>query len=696
MERIHRVTRVIDRMAAALAIAIALLPPAIYSYVSYQNASIALKTEAEVLAPALTEMLTAYPDTWRFREVQLRKELSGKHGDEVREARRIFDSRNTLVIESSEPLDLPVHARSANLLGAEETVVGRIEISRSLRPVLTRTGVVALGGMLLGSLVFIALRTLPMRMLRQAQESFSREVELAQRMLHCIHEGVIVTNQAGEVERMNGVAENLTGWGQEEARTKPLWEVFHIVSSTTRKSLSNPIKRIMSRGEEITLADDTLLISRNETERVIGTHGGPVRDPDGRIIGAVIVFRDRTGKREVEEERIKTEKLESVGILAGGIAHDFNNILTAIMGNISLALLHRSNEGMAFAKIEEARKACLRARELTMQFLTFSRGGAPVRQVQSIGKILYDSVGLALTGSRLRCEYSIPEDIHPVEVDRGQISQVVQNLVFNADHAMPKGGVIKVKAGNVTVDDPEALPLSPGEYVMLTFEDAGVGIPRKNLKKIFDPYFTTKSKGNGLGLSTSYFIIKNHVGHIDVESTVGVGSRFDIYLPAALNATVAQGEDEIQLAAGKGKILIMDDEEGIRDVLQALLEHIGYTSRYARDGAEAVKMYVEAMEEREPFDVIILDLTIPGGMGGKETIGKMLEVDPDVKAIVSSGYSSDPVMANHRSYGFKGIVPKPYRIEELSQVLHDVLTCEKAVDFPSPETAVPLAAGSIG
>jgi len=679
MGQIHRIRLVIDRMAAGLAVAIALLPPALYSYISYQNCSIVLKTEAEVLAPAFTELLIAHPDTWRFREVQLRKVLSGKQGDEDREVRRIFDSQNTLVIERSVPLDVPVHTRSANLFGAEEAVVGRIEISRSLRPLLIRTGVVALGGMLLGSIVFIVLRIFPMRMLRRAQESFSRELELAQRILHSIHEGIIVTNQAGEVERMNGVAEKLTGWGQEEARAKPLWEVFHTISSTTRKSLSNPIKKIMSMGEPITLGEDTLLISRNETERGIGVHCAPVRDPVGRIIGAVIVFRDKTGKREVEEELIKTEKLESVGILAGGIAHDFNNILTAIMGNISLALLHRSEDGMAFAKIEEARKACLRARELTLQFLTFSKGGAPVRQVQSIEKILHEAVGLALTGSRTRCDYSIPEDIFPVEVDRGQISQVIQNLVFNADHAMPKGGAIKVKARNVKVDDQDSLPLSPGDYVKLSVEDAGFGIPQKNLKKIFDPYFTTKSKGNGLGLSTAYFIIKNHMGHIDVESIVGAGATFNIYLPATLNATFAQGEDEMELTVGKGKILIMDDEEGIRDVLQALLGHIGYTSRYAPDGAKAVEMYVEAMEDRQPFDVIILDLTIPGGMGGKETMEKMQEVDPDVKAIVSSGYSNDPVMANYRSYGFKGIVPKPYRIEELSQVLHDVLACEVVV-----------------
>lgn len=677
MGDLRKITRVINLMAAGIAVTAAILPPALYFYLSYQNCSTALKTEAEVLAPAFIDLMTTNPETWRYREVQLRKRLSGNPGDAHPEVRRIFDDRNTLVIESSEPVDSPVQSRSAVLLGAEETVVGRIEISRSLRPVLIRTGVVASGGMLLGYIVFVVLRIFPVRMVRRAQESFSRELELAQMTLHSIHEGVIVTNQEGQVERMNGVAESLTGWVQEEAHAKPMWEVFHIINSKTRNSLSNPIKRIMSMGQEITLADETLLISRNGTERVIGAHGAPVLDPVNRIIGALIVFQDKTGKREVEEELIKTEKLESVGVLAGGIAHDFNNILTAIMGNISLALLHRGEEEMAFAKIEEARKACLRARELTMQFLTFSRGGAPVRQAQSIEKILRESVGLALTGSRNRCDYSIPEDIFAVEVDRGQISQVIQNLVFNADHSMPRGGVIKVKAKNVKVADQDSLPLSPGDYVKLSVEDMGCGIQQKNLKKIFDPYFTTKAKGNGLGLSISYFIIKNHMGHIDVESTVGVGSTFNIYLPATLEAAFAPGENEIQLAPGRGKILIMDDEEGIRDVLEALLEHIGYTSRYARDGAEAVKMYEEAMTAKQPFDVIILDLTIPGGMGGKETMKKMLEVDPGVMGIVSSGYSNDPVMANYRSYGFRGIVPKPYRIEELSQVLHEVITCEK-------------------
>jgi PAS domain S-box-containing protein len=619
-----------------------------------------------------------------FQKVHLMKQLSGKPGEGHREVRRIFDNRNTLVIQSPEPLDSPVLTRSANLLGAEETVVGRIEISRSLRPVLIRTGVVALGGMLLGYIVFTALRIFPMRMLRRAQDSLSREKEIAQMTLHSIHDGVIVTNQEGAVERINGVAEKLTEWGQEEARGKPLWEVFHIISSKTRQSLSSLIKKIMRMGEVVTLADDVVLVSRNGTERVIGAHGAPVCDPVGRVIGAVMVFRDKTGKREMEEELIKTEKLESVGALAGGIAHDFNNILTAVMGNISLALLHRGEEEMAFAKIEEALKACLRARELTMQFLAFSRGGAPVRQVGSIGEILRESVGLALTGSRTRCDYSIPEDIFAVEVDRGQISQVIQNLVFNADQAMPVGGVIKVKAENVKVDDPDSLPLSPGDYVKVSVEDMGCGIQQKYLKKIFDPYFTTKSKGNGLGLSTSYFIIKNHMGHIDVESTVGVGSTFHIYLPATRKATFAPREDEIQLAAGKGKILIMDDDEDIRNVAGALLEHIGYTSRYARDGAEAVEMYVEAMADRKPFDAVILDLTIPGGMGGKETIIKLLEVAPDVKGIVSSGYSNDAVMANFGSYGFKGIVPKPYRIEELSRVLHEVIACDKDSPLASP------------
>ncbi len=547
-------------------------------------------------------------------------------------------------------------------------------IHPSFWTLLAKTALAALGGMLLGFAVFRLLRILPLRMLDQVRESLYRERELTRTALQCIDHAVIVADSGGAVEMINEGAERLTEWTQREAIGRPLWEVFHTIRGRTRTSLPSPVKGVLKSGAAVALDDDTVLVSQYGTERLIGGRSVPVRAPDGTIVGAALAFMDKTGKREMDEELIKTEKLESVGALAGGIAHDFNNILTAIMGNISLALMSRSDGETAFAKVEEARKACLRARELTLQFLAFSRGGAPVREVCSVREIIRESVGLALTGSRSRCEESIPADIAAVEVDRGQISQVIQNLVLNADQAMPQGGVIRVEAKNVPVGAPGPLPLEPGDHVRISVRDSGCGIQKKNLKKIFDPYFTTKSRGNGLGLSTSYFISKNHNGHIEVESAVGVGSTFHLYLPATRNLSRAAPVADLPPAPGEGRILIMDDEEGVRIVAGELLNHIGYTSEYAKDGAEALRMFDTAAAAGRPFDAVILDLTIPGGMGGKDTIRKLLEMAPDVKAIVSSGYSNDPVMADYAAFGFKGVVPKPYRFEELSRVLREVVT----------------------
>jgi len=550
-------------------------------------------------------------------------------------------------------------------------------------PLIGRTGLAAIAGALLGFAVFALLRASPLRNFAAVRESIARERELTRMTLQCIDHAVIVTGPDGAVEMINDAAAKLTEWTEQEARGRPLWEVFHTVHGATRTSHPSPVKRVLKSGEAATLAEDSVLVSRHGVERAVGARTAPVRDRSGAIVGAVVMFLDKTAKREMDEELIRTEKLESVGALAGGIAHDFNNILTAILGNLSLAMLNRGEPETAFAKVEEARKACLRARELTMQFLAFSRGGAPVREVCSVGEILRESAGLALTGSRSRCEYAIPEDTFVVEVDRGQISQVVQNLVLNADQAMPQGGVIRLEAANVSIADPGALPLVPGDHVRVSVRDRGCGIQKKNLAKIFDPYFTTKNRGNGLGLSTSYFIVKNHKGHIDVESAVGAGSTFHVYLPATRRVTHPLPVADAPPARGEGRVLIMDDEEDVRSVVGELLTHVGYTSAHARDGVEAVRMFETAASAGSPFDAVILDLTIPGGMGGKETIRKLLEMSPDVKAIVSSGYSHDPVMANYAAFGFKGVVPKPYRFEELSRVLHEVIAGSATSSTPA-------------
>lgn len=399
------------------------------------------------------------------------------------------------------------------------------------------------------------------------------------------------------------------------------------------------------------------------------------RSSDGSILGYQGIFRDITERKKIEEELLRARKLESVGVLAGGIAHDFNNLLTAILGNISLARMFAEPGSEVYGRLVEAEKASIKAKDLTRQLLTFSVGGAPIKRRTVIKELIRESSIFALTGSRVKCEFSIPEDLWPVEVDEGQIRQVMNNLIINAREAIAEVGVIQVRAENITIKTEDILPLSVGRYVKLSIRDQGVGIPKEYLEKIFDPYFTTKQKGSGLGLATVYSIIKNHNGFITVESQPGVGTTFCIYLPASQPEITGKKEEERPIL-GKGRVLVMDDEEMVREVAGKILVKIGYGVEFARDGVEAIEMYKKAKESGQPFDVIIMDLTIPGGMGGRETIPRLIEFDPKVKAIVSSGYANDLIMAEFREYGFRGVVAKPYTIREFSAVLHSVMAEE--------------------
>jgi CheY-like chemotaxis protein len=308
-----------------------------------------------------------------------------------------------------------------------------------------------------------------------------------------------------------------------------------------------------------------------------------------------------------------------------------------------------------------------------MQLLTFAKGGVPIKKIISIANLLKESANLTLSGSTSRCEFSIPEDLWSVEADEGQISQVFSNLLLNADQAMPEGGVIKIRAENFLVEGKSELPLSRGKYLKLTFADQGVGISPQYLDKIFDPYFSTKQKGSGLGLATTYAIIQNHFGHTKVESQIGVGTTFTVYLPALEAEIFVDEQETISLSMGQARFLVMDDEEMVREVIGRMLDHLGYEADFASDGSQAIEEFARAKEAGRPFVAVILDLTIPGGMGGKETIKKLLEIDPHVKAIVSSGYSDDLMMADFRKYGFCEVIAKPYKISELSKTLHKVI-----------------------
>ncbi len=391
------------------------------------------------------------------------------------------------------------------------------------------------------------------------------------------------------------------------------------------------------------------------------------------LLGFWWLKKDVSDKKQVEEEIRKAQKLESIGILAGGIAHDFNNLLTGVLGNISMAQMHLPTGGTPHTRLASAAKAAVRAQDLTRQLLTFSTGGAPIKKIGSLGALLKDWAAFGLRGSNVRPEFSIPDDLWPVEMDEGQICQVVNNLIINAAQAMPHGGTLYTRGQNLEIKKGQPSPLPVGTYVKISIQDRGIGIPPEHLQKVFDPYFTTKPKGSGLGLATSYSIVAKHDGLLTVESEVGVGTTFHFYLPACPEMVGSSSPGERPAAnVAVGRILVMDDDEIIRELAAELLACLGFEVSAARDGEEAISLYKTALVQGKPFDLVLMDLTIPGGMGGKEAIRRLIEIDPNVVAVVSSGYCNDPVMADHEAYGFNGVLPKPYDGNQLTEMLRQM------------------------
>jgi len=387
-------------------------------------------------------------------------------------------------------------------------------------------------------------------------------------------------------------------------------------------------------------------------------------------------------KAKMEEELLRAKKLESVGILAGGIAHDYNNLLTVILGYISMVKEMALKSDDFFNYLTEAEKASLRAKDLTHRLITLSKGGAPVKKTGSIVKLIKESAKLALTGSNVACEFHIPDDLWSVSFDDAQMRHVINSIIMNADQAMAEGGMIKIRAENFHLDaekGTDVFSLQDGKYVKISVEDRGIGISKENLSLIFDPYFSTRERGGqrgmGLGLAVAYSVVRQHEGHITAESEIGVGTTFHIYLPALEKKVIK--EKAVRKTpgpvVGKKKILVMDDEKIVRDFLKKVLSRMGWEVECAREGDEAISLYRKVKESDAPFDVVILDLTVQGGMGGKETLPHLKEIDPDVRAIISSGYSDDPVMANFKEYGFRGAVPKPSTLKELNDTLCNVL-----------------------
>ena len=512
----------------------------------------------------------------------------------------------------------------------------------------------------------------------ESRDALLQEKERLRITLQSIGDAVIATDDKGQVLLLNPVASQLCGWDEREAVGQPVSKIFSIVHELTREPISNPVETVMDSGRIVNLSNHTVLLSKDGSEHIIADSGAPIRDKTGSIIGAVLVFRDETEKKQVEEELFKTRKLESIGLLAGGIAHDFNNLLTAIMGNLDMAMI-KSETAKSTGNLQEAKNAAIRAKDLARQLLTFSKGGAPIRKRMDIANLLEDTTNFILAGGRVSPRFFISPGLYALNADEGQISQVIQNIVLNAKQAMPEGGLIDIAAENTELKGHPTMP--DGAYVRIFVRDYGLGIPSKYLAKVFDPYFTTKARGNGLGLSTAYSIIKRHEGYIDVSSKPGAGTTFTILLPALVSKSdeVTDGETaeetiSISTTVSPLKILIMDDEDAILEILGEMLSFLGHRVLETLDGEQTIEQFRKSMDQGEPFDLVILDLTVPGGLGGKETIVELRKMMPEVKAIVSSGYANDPVMAQYREHGFQGVVNKPFQMKELSEMIRQVMS----------------------
>jgi PAS domain S-box-containing protein len=509
------------------------------------------------------------------------------------------------------------------------------------------------------------------------EEELAAQKEQLDVTLRSIGDGVITIDKDQTIIFVNKAAESITGWFQSDVQGKKFSDVYHL---STIASSENSIpgsnredNEIINRRSEIT--------SKSGAKLTLYICKAPILDKSDKIIGYVLVFSDITNKEIVEEELFKIRKLESISQLASGLAHDFNNILTGIITNLFMAKMGLQHKSDTYEMITNAEKGALRASSLTKQLLSFAKDSTQLnKEVTSLTKLIEESVGFYLSGSKSDYQLDFAENIFNVEIDRGQIYQVLNNIIINADQAMVNGGTITVKTENITLDQNQNLPIPAGHYVRISISDEGIGISPQHLQKIFDPYFTTRTDGNGLGLSTAYSIVKKHGGHITVASKINSGSTFSIFLPAS---SLIQQNNSIhapQGTSGQGKILVLDDNEIIRKSADRLLSHLGYKVFLASEGSQVIEYFKHAKNIDSPFDAAILDLTIPGGKGAKDIIEELLEINPLGKIIVSSGYTNDPVITNYKSFKFSNAISKPYDIETLSKLLKETIDQSKRYD----------------
>jgi PAS domain S-box-containing protein len=484
-----------------------------------------------------------------------------------------------------------------------------------------------------------------------------------------IRDGVMMVDRDGSILLMNEEARRLAAVAPDQPGERPI--VAMLESLGFPKSVHRGALRLLGDGKAVRLVNDVAPEGRIPLVEVSGT---PTRNAEGEVAGAVWVLRDVTHIARAEQERAKAAQLESLGVLAGGLAHDFNNILTGVVGNLSLAQdLVRPDQHALRTRLDQAAAASARARGVTNQLLTFSKGGSPIKTTASIGELIVDCTRFVLSGSPVAPRFRIPADAWPADVDMNQIAQVVHNLVLNAMQAMPRGGVIDVTLENLEITAhtlPAKTSLSPGRYVRLTVRDQGVGIPSDALNRIFDPYFTTKEKGSGLGLAITYSIVRAHGGAIRVDSVPGKGATFCVYLPASVKPVTPEVERRpAEIRRAGGRVLLMDDDAMVAEVAQEMLQSLGFETEVAVSGEDAIERFRAAEDSGAGFDVAILDLTVPGGMGGAEAVRHIREIKSDVLVFVTSGYADDAVLARFQEYGFDGVLPKPFAVSDLRRAL---------------------------
>ncbi len=509
---------------------------------------------------------------------------------------------------------------------------------------------------------------------KKAEEKLRQSEEFIRNILDTVDEGFIVVDHDYRILTANKAYCDQAGESYGTVIGRHCYEISHKSQRPCFEEREEcAVRNVFMTGEPWTSvhrhtdAEGTILH--------VETKAFPVKDGTGAVTSVIETVNNVTERHLLEEERLKTQKLEAIGTLAGGIAHDFNNLLQGVFGYISMARITFDQKDRSLAMLTQAEQALQMSVNLTKQLLTFSKGGKPVKTKVSLRSVIDNSVKFALSGSRVDYRIVFDQNLRTVEADEGQIGQVIQNVVLNADQAMPQGGTIVITAKNVQAPDP-LLPhlLKKGNYVEISIQDNGIGIPAPDMHKIFDPYFTTKQKGSGLGLATSYSIIKNHGGLIDVVSRTGTGTICFIYLPATDAGIEVQKNPSVSPAVRQGKILVMDDEEVVRNIVGEMLKALGHAVEFAEHGDAAIEKYQAAREAGNPFDIVILDLTVRGGLGGKETNNRLLAIDPGARVIVSSGYSDDAVMADHRAHGFAACLRKPYQLDELVSTLNALLT----------------------